>query len=460
MEAASAIRGLPAELRARGFERECARLRPMGEAYARKRFGGQLSDADAEDAVSEVLLRLHRQFEAGNPPKNLQAAFFTAVRNAAIDILRARSARPTVALEVAEEAAVVGPSPVERAESSEDAVRLQEALGRMRGNYREAVVLRFGLGLTVPEIAERLGISLPAAKKLVLRASRQVRSRLEAIDEHEFCEEMREAARRSVFDREATGLAEEGEAKVLHAHFMHCGPCRSFLANLHEGLHELGGGAMLALLAGEAAGVRVGALSRLRGVVGRVGEGLGVVHERTRMGAFKATGALSSGDGASAGVLAGSTQKIAAICSVGAASAATCLASGVIGPGIGVGISHHEHSSPPAKIQKVASVEPNPVVTYEVPVEPVETPPAAEGGGAGEGGSGTGEAGGASEGASHPAQTSTEIAEGEFGFEEQAEASSAPEVASAPVSEAPPPAQLAQSSSSSSGGSDFGGFEK
>ena len=167
MEAASAIlRGLPAQRRAAAFERECERLRPLGEAYLMRRFGGSLNQADAEDAVAEVLIRLHSQMAAGRSPRNLRAAFFTSVRNAAIDVLRSRAAKPTVGLEAVAEAPALSPSPTERAERREDAARLSEALARLRGNYREAIVLRFGLGLSVPEIAQHLEISLPAAKKL------------------------------------------------------------------------------------------------------------------------------------------------------------------------------------------------------------------------------------------------------------------------------------------------------
>jgi RNA polymerase sigma-70 factor (ECF subfamily) len=202
MEVAAAIlRELPARRRARDFERECERLRPLGEAYVLRRFGGSLGRADAEDAVADVLIRLHRRMAEGRAPENLRAAFFTSVRNAAIDQLRSRSARPTAPLEAAAEAPALAAIPTERAESREDAVRLQEAIARMRGNYREAILLRFGLGLTVPEIAAHLGISLPAAKKLVLRATRQVKQRLESIEDAQFCPEMREAARHSLFER-------------------------------------------------------------------------------------------------------------------------------------------------------------------------------------------------------------------------------------------------------------------
>jgi RNA polymerase sigma factor (sigma-70 family) len=499
MEAAGAVRGVVAGLRARAFERECVRLRPMGEAYVRRRFSGQLGDADAEDAVSEVLLRLHRQVESGRAPANLQAAFFTGVRNAAIDILRSRSARPTVGLEAVAEAAGDVASPFERAEGAEDSVRLQEALGRMRGNYREAVVLRFGLGLTVPEIADQMHLSLPAAKKLVLRATAQARARLESIDEHEFCEEMRDAARRTVFDGEAAGVLDSEESKVLHAHFRHCGPCRSFLARLHEDLHEVGGGVVVA----SGLGWHFGALERVRALVEGAGHVATGVHGRLKVLAYRVSGGFSSSDGPGAGAFA-SGQKVAAVCTAGVAGAATCLASGVVGPGIGLGggqpVSHPVPRAPAAKVRKapvhhVDAARSRGFVT--APPSVVEAPvssPAAESSSVPEHVASTPRRRGTQAAAkkSKPQKekkapvSGAEQTEEEFGFEGEAEGSggsssveSSPAPAtqtaqSVPTTQAPPVTSSGGSSSSSStsssssgssssgssGSSDFGGFEK
>ena len=460
---------------------------------------GQLGDADAEDAVSEVLLRLHRQVESGRPPRNLQAAFFTGVRNASIDILRARSARPTVGLEAVQDAVGVDFSPFERAESAEDSVRLQEALGRMRGNYREAVVLRFGLGLTVPEIAEKMGISLPAAKKLVLRATAQARARLEAIDEHEFCAEMRDTAERAVFDREAVGVLGSEETKVLHAHFRHCGPCRSFLARLHEDLHELGSG----LVVVSAVGARVGVVGRVRGWLESVGDGLGLAHDKARLTAYRLSGGFSSGDGTGAGMLAGSSQKLAAVCTVGAAGAAGCLASGLVGPGVGLGIGNavqSPHRSPAPKVRPAPHHAARQVVAAPL-VEPTEVPAPESSSAAASASTTTPKASAAArsdgqeakpkakesaeKGGKAEAKTAAAQVEQEFGFESESEGSSAPAPVEAPApreatssstsssssssppapSPAPAPAPSPSSSgggssSSSSGGSDFGSFEK
>lgn len=382
MEVATAARALPAQRRARSFERDCERLRPLGEAFVLRRFGGSLNRADAEDAVSEVLIRLHRRVAEGRPPKNLRAAFFTSVRNAAIDQLRSRAAKPTVALEAAAEAASDGAGPVECAESREDAVRLQEALQRMRGNYREAIVLRFGLGLTVPEISRHLQISLPAAKKLVLRATQQARKRLESIEGAEFCPEMREMARHSLFEKEACGLASEAEGEILRRHFDHCGPCKSFLANLHQTLHDFGSLALMGVTAGDQLSGKVGVVDQLTQWVDGVSRGAEAGAGRVRLAAYKVSGALSSADGGAAGALTGTGQKVIAICGAGAATTATCLATGVVGPGVGVTAPPAKSQEPPApKVQTVAEpVEPAPLPVPEPAPAPEPTPaPAGEG---------------------------------------------------------------------------------
>gem|GEM_PF-3240271 len=178
--------GRPTRSSTESFERASRQLRPLGEAYLLRHFGGSLNQADAEDVVAEVLFRIHRKLAAGWVPENLRAVFLASVRNAGIDMLRSRAVRPTVDLNAVIELAAPVSGPGECAVEHEDATRLQEAVGRMRPNYREAILLRFGRGMTVPEIASHLGISLPAAKKLVSRATAQAKKRLVSVEDAEF----------------------------------------------------------------------------------------------------------------------------------------------------------------------------------------------------------------------------------------------------------------------------------
>lgn len=448
MEAATARVALPRQLRTRNFERECERLRPLGEAYVLRRFAGSLGRADAEDAVAEVLIRLHSRMAEGRPPDNLRATFFTSVRNAAIDQLRTRAARPTVALEAAANAPAAGAIPTERAESREDAVRLQEALGRMRSNYREAILLRFGLGLTVPEIAEQLQISLPAAKKLVLRATAQVKKRLESIEQAEFCSEARDLARRGLLEKEASGLASESEGEVVRAHFSHCGACRSFLTKLHENLHELGSAALLGAAADHAG--KAGVADRALGLLVGAGETAQAGAHKLRELAFRTAALLQPSDGSAGGALLGTGQKIAAVCTAGAATTATCLATGIVGPGIGATAPPPAEKPPPAKVKTVAETPP-PAEEASPPLAPPEPSPTATSPASAP------EANPASAPQPAPEPTPAQQSQAEFGIEPE------PEPAPAPVAEpAPPPATSSGTSSpapaSGGGGSESFGF--
>jgi RNA polymerase sigma factor (sigma-70 family) len=367
MEAATAAPSLRARVRGARFARECERLRPLGEAYVLRRFGGSLNRADAEDAVAEVLIRLHRLGEQGRPPENLRATFFASVRNQAIDQLRARAVRPTVELDAAGEVQADGPAPPEWVEGREDAARLKEALGRMRGNYREAILLRYGLGMTVPEIAEHCEISLPAAKKLVLRATAQARTRLEAVEGSELCPEIRAQARRLVLEKEVSGLGEDGELALLRAHLAHCGHCKSFLASLHEHLHDLGSAAVLGYAGAEHLG-HAGTLHGLGGWGASLLDSAPSGGGRLRTLAYKAAGAFNGTDGAPAGALLSTGQKIAALCTAGAATTATCLLSGAVGPGI---VSSSQPDRPehvPAQVREVLPADQPSVSVEEAPV--------------------------------------------------------------------------------------------
>lgn len=467
MEAARTLTDLPERLRRRRFAAACEELRPLGVAYVLRRFGSSLGAADAEDVVAEVIIRFDRLDAAGRPPDRLRPAFFQSVRNAALDLLRYRGVRPTAPLEAAAKSAEA-PGPEERAESHEDAVRLREAMARMRPNYREAIVLRFGLGLTVPEIAERVGISLPAAKKLVLRSTAQIRERMEAIEGRRFCPEMREIAARRVLDGEIAGVSDEVQGAAIKAHLEHCGACRGYLAALRSDLHELGAAV---LLAGLASG-RLGLAARLLGHLHAAAHaGVG----RVRLASYRAGGALRPEGADSAGLLGGAGQKIAAVCTAGAASAGACIATGIVGPGIGVAghqpRHHHPPPTRPAQVRKAPVPTHAPVVTYTAPE--VGTQAAAGGGdrvastptapkprGASAAKPRPGKAGQTKPHHAEAApQTASEAEQSQFGIEEEAppapvEATSAE--SSAPVAEA---RTVEPSASSSTSAKTFSGSE-
>ncbi|HSL65053.1 MAG TPA: sigma-70 family RNA polymerase sigma factor [Gaiellaceae bacterium] len=124
----------------------------------------------AEDLVQETLARAWERrgtFRGESAPATW---LHRILHNLAVDRAR-RHAREVVVADVEErwrddaytvDAAVV----VERAQSREE---LEDALVRLPFSYRSAVVLHDAEGWTAAEIADRLGIGLPAAKQRLRR---------------------------------------------------------------------------------------------------------------------------------------------------------------------------------------------------------------------------------------------------------------------------------------------------
>jgi hypothetical protein len=297
---------------------------------------------------------------------------------------------------------------------------------------------------------------------------------MEAIDGLRFCPEMRQIAERSVLDGELAGVADETQATAIRAHLEHCGPCRGFLASLRSDLHELGGAA---LLGGLGAG-KLGLLGRLLGPLQGAGHALQSGAHRVRLAAYRSSGALAPEGGGSAGLLAGTGQKIAAACTAGAAGAATCVATGIVGPGLGVAshhVAHHHPPPPPAHVREAspsgqvilhpvvpyAAPEEAPQVTAEAPAVSPTTPTAPKPRGGGSEARSQKKPEPAHREAGPPATTSEQTEESEFGIEEEStaavpaesvapEATTPPVAASRTVESTAPPASSGSGSSSNS----------
>ena len=69
-------------------------------------------------------------------------------------------------------------SPSGRAERNEELLRMIEALAQLPDAMREVVVLKHCQGLTLAEIADRIGRTVPAVASLLRRGLEELRSRL------------------------------------------------------------------------------------------------------------------------------------------------------------------------------------------------------------------------------------------------------------------------------------------
>ncbi len=113
---------------------------------------------DAEDAVQVVLIRVARQWKRLTGIENVKAYLFSAVRNAAFNILRSKRRRETLHDSVCA-AFDVNPQ-LERGEGGIETRALCEALDELPVDQREVLVLKIFDEMTFKEIADTVGASI------------------------------------------------------------------------------------------------------------------------------------------------------------------------------------------------------------------------------------------------------------------------------------------------------------
>lgn len=145
-----------------------ARLAPRVLGYAARMLGGDR--AEAEDVTQEAMLRLWkiapdwRQGEA-----KVTTWLFRVASNLCTDRLRKRR---NVDIDSVAEPEDDAPGAVAGLMEADRARALDGALAQLPDRQREAVVLRHLEGLTNPEIAEAMEISVEAVESLTARGKR------------------------------------------------------------------------------------------------------------------------------------------------------------------------------------------------------------------------------------------------------------------------------------------------
>jgi RNA polymerase sigma-70 factor (ECF subfamily) len=147
--------------------------------YLRRRM---VSDADADDILQEVFLRVHRQISTLHDTSKLQGWVYRITRNALIDHIRARKSQPEASLpgEGIEDSSGPGGDGIDLAQS------LRRFVAELPELYREALVRHEFEGQSIRELAHSLGISETAAKSRVRRARLLVRGMLDRCCQFEF----------------------------------------------------------------------------------------------------------------------------------------------------------------------------------------------------------------------------------------------------------------------------------
>lgn len=109
------------------------------------------SEQEAEDLSSEVFLKAWKYLIGEKPVKSIGALLYTIARNRVIDYYRQKKfeieATEEMAKQVPEETSVT------ELEKKADLARVYKALGKLKDEYREIVVMRYLDDLSIAEIA-------------------------------------------------------------------------------------------------------------------------------------------------------------------------------------------------------------------------------------------------------------------------------------------------------------------
>lgn len=132
-----------------------------------------LRDAElARDAVQEAMVRAWRDLPGLRDPERWDAWIHRITVNASIEAARRRRRR-VVEVELLDQD---GPTPSDEHAQVLDRQMLEAALAALQPEQRALVVLRYYVGMTMPDAAAALGIPLGTAKSRLHRSLNQMRS--------------------------------------------------------------------------------------------------------------------------------------------------------------------------------------------------------------------------------------------------------------------------------------------
>jgi len=137
------------------------------------------SREEAEDATQSTFLNAHRALQRGVTPEAELAWLFKIAHN--VCLTRRRSSHRRGRVESPSDLGAVQdvlPSP--RRDTSDELIRLNDALTDMPENQRRAILLREWQGLSYHEIAAELELSQSAVETLIFRARRSLAAKLDA----------------------------------------------------------------------------------------------------------------------------------------------------------------------------------------------------------------------------------------------------------------------------------------
>lgn len=148
-----------------------------------RRFAGRMcgNEADADDVLQDALLSIATHLDTFEGRSSLPSWAFTIARTACLRRRRGKKNVPADDDLALDAHASSSPGPEEQASSRETRELVSQALARLPDDYREVLLLRDAEGLTAPEAALTLGVSVDALKSRLHRARAALRDALRPV---------------------------------------------------------------------------------------------------------------------------------------------------------------------------------------------------------------------------------------------------------------------------------------
>jgi RNA polymerase sigma-70 factor, ECF subfamily len=171
----------------RAQSRDGEALAEIYRRYVRRVFGlcrYMLNSREgAEDATSDVFLKLQRSIESYDGSIAFPRWLLRVAGNQCIDALRRRQRGQKVFVEVEDAAVVIEaassePSPLGAFIRTQERAQVRNAIEGLAENYRVPLVLRYYGELSYDEIAHELGLERNNVAALIFRAKQELRRRL------------------------------------------------------------------------------------------------------------------------------------------------------------------------------------------------------------------------------------------------------------------------------------------
>lgn len=139
------------------------------------------SREDAEDATSEVFLKVRSKLDQYDASRPFSAWLYRVAANHCWDMLRRRKVRQDLETGDIETTPLEHPDPnqLEHLIAQKSSEEVRKALEQLPGRARMALTLRYYSEMSYDEIAETLGVRRPFVGVLLLRARHQLRRVLE-----------------------------------------------------------------------------------------------------------------------------------------------------------------------------------------------------------------------------------------------------------------------------------------